>query len=347
MKTAQLEKALNYCKGSLLNVDFIPALTHFFFSPNGKVLAYNDTTAVIAELEGSELNCGIQGDTLLQLLPTLREEVEFVQHEDKVTIKSGRLNLDLPTLPSDACPFTEPFSIGKQTKQVPLQPQFLTSLETCCETVSDNAVQKALSCVAIKMQKQGTTLFSSNNVSLSCVQTDAGGVDAECMVLGTSCKQILALAKATGLDGAVLYFTKDWVAVKLEGVMMFTRLVTDAVCPDYQDILERMCPKHEAKMPDGFLSALQRAKILTAKDVDARISIDTTEARIRVSAAGALGKFVEDFLKAKTTPSLSIALKPELLANAAATVNDRIGLGEEAVGLFGENVIRLVATVKG
>jgi len=121
-----------------LGIDLVPALNHFFFEDDS-VTAYNDTTAVIAGLD-SGIGCGIKGETLLQLLPTLGKEVEFDSHLGEVDIRSGKMRIKLPTLSADQNLFEEPPLAAMSSLH--MTQEAMVGLERCCETVSDNAVQR-------------------------------------------------------------------------------------------------------------------------------------------------------------------------------------------------------------
>ena len=351
METTLLVAALGYCKGSLLNVDLVPALTHFFFE-NEYVLAYNDTTAVIAPLEHG-VTCGLQGDTLLQLLPTLGKVCSFSQLDvDKeVVLKSGKVKITLPALDPDATLFVSP--IMEHSSAFYLTQEMAQGLERCCETVSDNAVLRHLSAVEIQVDKSGQLeCFSSNDVSLTQFSTLAKWkvkqpAPTTYMVLGSSIRQLLALCNAVSpKKDPIIFLNADWLCANIDEVIFYARMVKDATAPDYRDIIDKKAPTLQRKVPEGFLAALTRAKVLTSKDLTPKVELDVTDTQLVVSAVGTLGSFTDSFSRPKDFPMVKVWLKPEPLAAAAENINTLFGIGVEAVSFGTEGLLRLVSAAK-
>lgn len=328
MKTAALAKALNLCKGSLMGMDFIPALTHFFFTPND-VHAYNDISAVIVSLK-TGLEVGIRGESLLGVVATLGEELtlELTEDEEKVKIVSGRARIELPALAGENGLFE--FPDDDPVLEIEVNEDLIRGLSKCCGTVGMTALQREYTGITLSLLKGAVRIYSTDDTRLSCYEAsedvvlEATTKKGDWLIPVQSCRQFVdawaTLKKELPEDEpTVLKFAEKWCSMHLGDTVVFSKLMPEKA-PDYKAMIEKILPEtvQWKNIPAGMPSALKRAEVLTSRETQPKLKMwmESKTLTIQVGKESTLGSFREAFTCVGIDP-VSLYLTPEKVREAA------------------------------
>lgn len=298
MKNEDVLKALKICRSAVDSAGIYPVFSHFCFTPD-RVYGYNDVCAVLTPLE-SGIHCALRGTVLLGVLETMRDEVEFVQTEETVQVKSGRSKTDLAALPPESFMFEEPEPDWQQKFSLDDADAFFTGLQRCVQTVGDDSQMKAFTGVTLVFDKT-LTLYSSDDIRLSrfdaseCCTAADKKVKGRWLVPGRACLLLLEAwqaAKATGDAEVVseLYLSEEWLLLNASNVLVYSKLLPDTP-PDFPATLRKIVPKDAAwqPLPLELRDTLKRAEVLVGKDPLAGMLLSVNKKMVRAKLSETKG----------------------------------------------------------
>lgn len=349
MNTNELVTAVKLCQSSLHNLDLIPILNHICFTGD-TVYAYNDLSAVVVTLE-TGIKAGVQGSNLLGVLGTLGKECELEMADGVVVISSGKAKVKLASLPEDAFMYTPPEE--KAVFKIRMDEDLLKGLVLCSKTVGVNALQREFTGVTVSLDTdEGLRLYSTDDVRLSeyIYQGDVTGKSRNWLLPLPSCKQIVDICNFVGIGEdteITLHFGKQWAWLQADGIFFATKLMPETP-PDYPAMIRAIAPEEDAwrKVPAGLQKACERADVLTAKETQPRVLLQTKDNKLFVSLDDgvAAGTFKESFKFSDADQALW--LEPSKVASALTTAT-AMALGKRCLAVNNGTYICYVAPVAG
>lgn len=169
MKASELSKTLGLVKPALSNKDFIPVLKHFCFTDDS-VYAYDDRIACVTKFDSAR-KFAVNGDTFYNLIKSYGDAEINLAFSDKLTIKSGKSNINLPILDSSEFIFEEP---EKSDFKVGLNPQFFEGFKFCMSAMSTNMPTPQMAGMTLFSEGKELKVFASDSETISqyCHKTD-------------------------------------------------------------------------------------------------------------------------------------------------------------------------------
>lgn len=330
MKTSDIRRAIRLCKGSLMSMDLVPILTHFCFDGDS-VYAFNDITAVVATLE-TGVSVGVRGEVLLGVLDTLGENVTLAQKKGNIlTMKSGKTEVNLITLPKKDFLLSLPDE--KVLVKIKVDAALIQGLSLCRATVSENALAREYTGVAVMQDAEEFCIYSTDDTRLSRFRISSKSVtkvpsksEHKFLIPAQSVRQILEVwntrteeEEGGKVEGVFLEFTKNWCWMSLDGATLFSKLMPETP-PDYAAMFAKVFTMEKSmtsEVPEGFVEALRRAEVLTSRDTQPAVSVEVSSKDLTVSVKKAtLGTF-EDSFKVASKTDVSLRMVPAKLREAA------------------------------
>ena len=100
----ELQRILNFIKPALSPHDFIPVLSHFCFTEEGEVYAYNDLIGVTVREQDFGIVGALPGKDLLKVISSFpKTEIDISEADDgnSVLLKAGRSKTKLAMMGED------------------------------------------------------------------------------------------------------------------------------------------------------------------------------------------------------------------------------------------------------
>lgn len=331
MKTTDVMQALTLAKNSLGSEGTLDILSHFCFVFSA-VYAFNDKTATIVEFDSPFLGA-LRGELLLSFLSgSTAQEIEFEPSESSVKIKLGRLKAELPMIPESSFVFPldevlESFD-SDEMLDIPLRKDLANALQECLPTVGDDALDSKINGVTITCTKNGLTLYSSDNKTLTKVVNKSGGSKKEISFIlhKNSATQLASLIHLAAADSEGVVGTarvgKDSLVAALSttpGSFFFSHLL--AVDPlDFEKVIKQQSSSEvfKIKMSSELEEVLKAAVLLQGRSeekIEPQCSFSLSKGKVIVKATGANGEVQKQLkpLSAKDEDSKAFTFNPKLL----------------------------------
>jgi DNA polymerase III sliding clamp (beta) subunit (PCNA family) len=283
MKTETLNAALKLCRGAIDNVALFPIFNHFCFNGDGQIVyAYNDVAAIITTLD-SNINVGLRADVLLGVLPTLAQDLELKTAGDTVKLTSGRVKLEMASMPQEAFQFDPPEP--EWDISIPINAAFMAGLTRCAHTVDDKSmIHREFTGISFEAAQGTLTIYSSDNIRLSrfIVGACSPKLEATWIVPARSCALFLDAWQAT--EESTLHLGKEWALLNTPNLLVYSKTIPEKP-PKFRAAIERIMPAAPSwyKVPDELRAAVARAEVLVAKDPTAGVAFALSKGQLDVT----------------------------------------------------------------
>lgn len=274
----------------------IPGFDHFWF--DGKyVYAYNGGLGVRLVLE-SNLNCGLPGKTLLDLIRTSAlKEIDIEASKKGTVLKMGKSRINLVTMDAERKPWAFPTPSKKGPGQIKATLKLTEDVLAAFTKVSfvrrmGKVTQAIHNGVAVIPEKKTTDFYATDSASMARVSLD--------LVSDENLPNFIApwgfverfLTLAT--PNASLYYLDKCLIVEDDGVLVCSNLME---FPDYPDMPKTMdeldIPEVSVEVPSGLQSILDRVVILSG-DPAAPILLTADGTTLTLEGKYRLGSLSED-----------------------------------------------------
>lgn len=286
-------------------------LSHFCFD-GSSITAFNGTQAVVTLYE-SELNCGIPGELLYKLATSYTtEEIDIVQKEKEVHLKAGSNNAKMATIPTEDLVFDMPDIEGLPSFD--LTPEFLSGLDECLMSVSDNPMQKNLYGLTVKNNKKGLYIYSTDIKTLSWFKTN-GIPKTDFEILFPKLFTGLLIVFGRAYKEGTFYFGEDFVVVDFGDTMLYSKIMTEIDFLAFDTEINRHLKKDTTfqEIPDPMLGALARSIIFVSSEIDQFANIKIKGKKMEIYATGPYGNNLEQVVLKEALPELEFKMDVGLL----------------------------------
>lgn len=335
----ELMEALGLVSPALLDNEITPVLSHLCFSP-GKVFAYNDQAALVAEVEHG-LRCAVPGATLISIMENCSDTASLAQHGPEVLFSDHRTKVKLPTLndfqwdPDEKLP---------TKKEATVDASLITAFQLVTNYSSEEAVRPELGGVTMVLGRKHCELYGTDNVVLvkAMAKTETT-TEATHILPRKSCELLTKTFASLGdeLKACTLSMDEGRIVVRFRcdkkpNITLMAKTVR-ANPADFDKILTTNGKgAHFVKCRQALFDAARRASILTGLDPDKSMTLAPQGATLLANATGSLGE-----LKAEISLRGEEAVKcdpyvvdPDKLLSAQPWAQE-IGLGAQALLLRG------------
>lgn len=278
LEKAQLQRVLNFIKPALSPHDFVPVLSHFCFTEEGDVYAYNDLVGVTVREHDFGIVGALPGKDLLKVIGSFgKAEVSIAEIDDGagVLIKSGRSKTKLVMLPDDDFVY-EPVTNTDQKPRVEfeLDEEFLTAFKKCISGIGDDPTSPAQMGITIT----DSFLFSTDNVTITAYELpDPIEGIGQVILPKPFCELVVELSKYNKSEIITMSFYDDNVTAILEdeSVEITTRILEDDEPFDFEAVLDPFLEDTDAlvKIPNEFKDMFARAEAVLGKGDEAILDI--------------------------------------------------------------------------
>lgn len=317
MKLAPLLAALRLAAPALGKDDkvMLPALSHFCFDDDN-FLAFNDQVAVIVGLK-TGLTLGLHGETLLGVLGAQRGEDVEIKVKGRTATLSGSGKVELPILEKNEFVFQLPAE--EPVLSIPLGPDVRRALELCLISAGEDSLQPHFNGVTIRIGKQGTVLFSTDNVTASRVRPPSAKLpsrkEAGVVLPKEAAELVLKLSPAEGKP--TMHIGERVVVVDFGGEPDVTLVAKLLGAPSSR--LDDVFRDHAEKaagfpVPAGLDAEIEKAKVLTSRDPLKECTLSVAKGTLVVEAQGALGRMSTALKIESKTAEGEVTVPPENVA---------------------------------
>ncbi|ATI19146.1 putative DNA polymerase III beta subunit [Vibrio phage vB_VpaS_KF4] len=289
LEKAQLQRVLNFIKPALSPHEFVPVLSHFCFTEEGDVYAYNDLVGVTVREHDFGIVGALPGKDLLKVISSFGKAdvaIEEIDDGAGVLIKSGRAKTKLVMLPEDDFVY-EPVTNTDQEPRVEfeLDEEFLTSFKKCISGIGDDPTSPAQMGITIT----DGFLFSTDNVTITAYElSDPIEGIGQVILPKPFCELVVELSKYNKSEVITLSFYDDNVTAILEdeSVEITTRILQDDEPFNFEAVLEGFLGEEDAlvKIPNEFKDMFGRAEAVLGKGDDAIMKVLVEDGLLYVSA---------------------------------------------------------------
>jgi len=299
-RTSLLEK-LNMARPCLSTQDIVPILSHFCFTDE-EIIAFNGIQGIIIDYEDAVTieNCGLPGELLIKLLSSYSSDKMAVnQKGNEVNIKIGKSNAKLACLPEADFIFEIPDI--DDLPSFTLSEDFLMGIKKTLISVSKNSLQRNQFGITLVSDKKGAHLYSTDNQRISrySLEKTLGKKSIKMLLPEVFCRLILDISKELNDTSAELYFSEDFIFACFEGVYVYTKLLTEVDYLDYEAVIEAHWDEEEnefQEIPENLLTAIERTTLLTSKETDQIVHLDSEEETLLVSGKSGYGAIKESIV---------------------------------------------------
>lgn len=283
MNRMELLRILSLAAPALARNDFVPILSHFWFT-GSKLIAYNDQIGVSVACK-TEFKGAIKGDVLLGLLKQSRaKEVSFVPGDDGVIqIKAGsakiKLGLERPEsfLWEMPKPESGAIKIGKPAA-------FLQALRSVMRSVSTDTTIPDRIGVTFIAEDGGVGLYSSNANSMSYAHHPLKDKwPARVILPAAFCDHLLSVCAGTQ-EPINMTVQADHVIAECEGVLIYSRVIESERPINYARAFNANVTadlKKAVPIPSKMKLILERACIISeSKESKVLTSIRASDGRL-------------------------------------------------------------------
>jgi DNA polymerase III sliding clamp (beta) subunit (PCNA family) len=337
-----LLKCLQLARPALSSQDYIPAYSHFRVA-GGEVTAYNDVSA-IAVTTDLDLDVCLPGDLLIKTLGTFTAtDVALARLEaGAYQLSSGRSKIKLPTIAVADFPLKWP---KESADPVVLDDGILRGIELCLPGVGSDPSHPAQ--MGVTLDEQGehdAVLFATDNATITryVVKSDVALPGSSPVILPTFfCEQLLALAKAFPKAERLLHVLDGALVVEIgDEARLMTRQLVEIEALDFRAVLRRSgiddsTKKKAASLPPGWDSALQRAMLVMAMEVDKVVTLGIAGDQLEMTAKAATGELSELLEFDGDIPTTPVRVDPALMLRASRACTG-LQVGKSGMVMFGE-----------
>lgn len=294
MDASTLVTALNLASGSLHNIDFVKVLTHFCFTDK-QFYAWNDRAATIVDLD-TGLNCGLRGDSLLDVTKTFQGDVRFAEEENGVRIRCGRSNVLLPSLTAAAYVFERPELEDPATLE--LTGEMIEAFDQCNDSVHKDSLKPAIGGVTVEFDGDDMYLRSTDNMTVVSIRFPDVGVDGGGAIIipKATVNQIVKVYNdlKSDLDSCTLRFDDRYVEITFIGklkVVVVSKLIREQPF-HFADLVDKIMATatDSLSLPDSFDGTVTRAAALVGTDQSSRIQFALKDRTLTINSVGQYGK---------------------------------------------------------
>jgi len=306
-----LLSVLTDAKPALSAGGIIPALSHFWFDTK-YVYAYDGGLGVRLDLK-SELDCGIPGKTLYDLLKTSTVKEVFLDIvKDDVVLQLGKPKVKLAPLDGSQTPWNFPASPPKKEgASLVLSEQILAALHRVLFVRASKPIYAVNHGVTFEPFDEHLELYTTDNSSIAQVVVDEQ------------------------LSKDVPRFVAPWAFLgSVLELVICSNVMELPDKPDLPDMVDRLLTKQKPiALPTGFQSVLDRVLILAGAD-EALLTLTTSEDSIHIQAKYVLGS-VDETLPLKGKPTEVTGQFSATLISRALSHADSFSISKKALALHG------------
>ena len=329
MERDKLLSKLNLARPCLSTQDIVPILSHFCFREGG-IIAFNGIQAIDIDYE-NDLECALPGELLIKLLGSYSSDKITIKKKGKeVAVKAGKSNAKLASLSEDDYIFEAPDM--DEGVSFSLTEDFLTGLRKTLISVSKNSLQRSQYGITFTSDKSGAYMYSTDNFRISKYSLEKPVAKKEkikVLLPEAFCQLLLDITKETSYDDVEVVIGDDYICAVFEeeGIYVYSKLLLDVDFLNFDDILDNYYSNEEddfQEVPEAFITAIERTALLTAKESEQIVQLDSEDDILQVSANSAFGEIREDitFDEDVAEKCLSFGMDANLLLGAIKSVDE-------------------------
>jgi DNA polymerase-3 subunit beta len=353
MERDELLSKLNLARPCLSTQDIVPILSHFCFREGG-IIAFNGIQAIDIDYE-NDLECALPGELLIKLLGSYSSDKITIKKKGKeVAVKAGKSNAKLASLSEDDYIFEAPDM--DEGLSFSLTEDFLAGIRKTLMSVSKNSLQRSQYGITFTSDKSGAYMYSTDNFRISRYSLAKPVLKKEkikVLLPETFCQLLLDITKEFGCDDVEIVVGEDYICgvFEEEGVYLYSKLLLDVDFLDFDAILDNYYSEDDddfQEVPEAFRDAIERTALLTAKESEQVVQLDSDDSILQVSANSAFGEIREDiaFDDDIAKKSLSFGIDANLLLGAIKVVDEMMLRPSIFIGKS-ENFIHLLMGFAG
>lgn len=262
-----LLKVLVNLKPALSTQDYLPILSHYCFTEDGYIFAYNDVMGISFPSNlGIDFEGALPGDKLMRIVSSFSgEQIEFSARKNEVTIKSGRSKIKLPMMDSDAFVWEEVNLKGASVLSV--TDDFINGVKQCKISISQDTLHPAHMGIQLSAEDDEAFLYSTNNHTLSRYildEYDGDDLDVPVVLPAAFCNALVSLCPK--MDDPTMHVGDGFVRIEdSNGALIFSKLLFQGEGADFANILDKYYSLESEKsfpITQSFVSALERAVVI-------------------------------------------------------------------------------------
>jgi len=239
----------------------------------------------------------VPGEQLLGLLNASKSaEVTLTVEGKELLFKAGRVKAKLALLPPDS--FDTLFQMPTfDTSHSIVANVVRPAIEHCLRSVSSDATLPQHNGITVRVQRGAMVLYATNTTTLASSHVELGKTKdrARAILPKRFCQEAIRLINYS--NKALLQFDTEKAMVRAEGVLLFSRLIDPGGEPlDFEDMINKHWPEHEALAPSRLQLAVERACIMANSVQEQRFTeIACKDGKMRLHTQSPYGE-VEDVL---------------------------------------------------
>ncbi|AFV81301.1 putative beta clamp protein [Vibrio phage vB_VpaS_MAR10] len=291
LEKAHLQRVLNFIKPALSPHDFVPVLSHFCFTADGDVYAYNDLVGVTVREHDFGIVGALPGKDLLKVISSFGKadiQIEELDSGAGVLIKSGRSKTKLAMLGEDDFVYDPVTNSGLEPRvELELSEEILAAFKKCITGIGDDPTCPAQMGVTVT----DNFLFSTDNITITAYEFEDPIEGIGQVILPKQfCELVTELSKYNKSEVITLSFYDDNVTAILEdeSVEITTRLISDDEPFDFEGVLESFLEDDNlVKIPTEFKDMFARAEAVLGKGDDALLKVLVEDEVLSITAKSA------------------------------------------------------------
>lgn len=298
-----LTSALLQVKPGLANKDIVEQSTHFIFD-KGVVWTFNDKITITREVPINAVGA-VRAKEFYDLLVKMPDDsLDVSVNDGKMTIKGDGREVEIQIDPEIRMQKPQVANV-KSSEWKKLPEDFVEAVKFCVFSASKNMARPELTCIYIE---EG-----------DCVSTD--GFRATCREMKSDVEAPFMIPADAALQlskyNPTSYYLGDrgWLHfMNNEGTLFSCRTITESKYPEaIWDLFN--VEGNKVKLPDGFLSIVDRAQTLVTEDfnLDRTVNIKIASGKIKCIGQGRAGKFSEQHAIEWSGEPIDIHIHPDFL----------------------------------
>lgn len=322
-------RSLGLVKPALSGQSYVPVLSHVCFRPDS-FYAYNDLMAITVKL-ATGLHCAIPGDLLSKLVSSMSSESIMVTLMDgQAMVSGGRSRVKLPILEPSHFIFTAPDG-GTRLGAVMVDDDFLTGMERCLISVGNDPARPAAMGVTLVWLKEGVSLFSTDNYSISRYTADATkyefASDTPVILPSAFCEQLVAMSKVFRDEEITVEIFSDYIMAFFGSrASIFSKFVLDTEPMDFDRLITKYLGDGTLvgiPIPDTLEPAFARAMLVLDTEKVTKVSID--EKRLMLATSTQSGDVRDQVNLVSGVPEyVEFCVNPALVSRACSVSSEMI-----------------------
>ncbi len=328
MKRIELLETLNLLKPGLGNNDLVPIFGSYCFGDD-TATAYNDNLAIVAPCE-TDLTAAIAGEVLLGLLSNSKaKEAAFEISDNEIAIKRGKSRIKLPCFDREEFIFEEPGVVETGAHEwhatMDLEQAFLTGLECCLVTASQDQAMPALMGVTLADVEHDYTLFSCDADAVSEFPLPGGFEElTQTYTMPIAfCQVVLRIAEKTQCIEGMIGVNEEWAVVSFSNdYSVYGRIIKQDKPLDYPKLIDDSIGDDPiwVPIPSQLFGGLSRAVIMADKETHkTRLTIESGKIKLYTESSAGL---IRDSFKLKGHPDVDALVDAESLLRSLKLCNE-------------------------